>query len=97
MITNVGVHTLCLCYDSPILARHNPFKPNKLTPCLHCKLARTQDLKGCRLARSNSTKLQILANLTSLTTTIDYATKEKIIDDISIIDSFLFRLLNTNN
>lgn len=81
MITNTGVHSLCLCYAPPILARHNPFKPNKLTPCLHCKLARTQDLKGCRLARPNSTKLQILANLT---TTIDYATKEKIIDDIKI-------------
>ena len=76
MIVSVGVHSLCLCCDSPILARQNPVKPNKLTPCLHCKckLARTQDLNGCRLARSNSTKLQILANLT--TTTIDYATKK---------------------
>ena len=87
MITNVGVHTLCLCYDSPILARHNPFKPNKLTPCLHCKLARTQDLNGCRLARSNSTKLQILANLT--TTTIDYATKKIRLDKDYIYLNFL--------
>jgi hypothetical protein len=95
MITNVGVHTCAFAMTPPILARHNPFKPNKLTPCLHCKLARTQDLNGCRLARSNSTKLQILANLT---TTIDYATKEKIIDDIKINHfKFLFRFLNTNN
>lgn len=97
MIVSVGVHSLCLCCDSPILARHNPFKPNKLTPCLHCKLALTQDLKGCRLARSNSTKLQILANLTSLTTTIDYATKEKkIIDDIKINHLWFFTSLFKN-
>lgn len=93
MITNVGVHALCFCHDSPILARHNPFKPNKLTPCLHCKLARTQDLNGCRLVRSNSTKLQILANLT---TTIDYATKEKIIDDIKINHLWFFTSLFKN-
>jgi hypothetical protein len=71
MITNVGVHTCAFAMTPPILARHNPFKPNKLTPCLHCKLARTQDLNGCRLARS--IYIKILANLT--TTTIDYATK----------------------